>query len=65
MMKKIKEFMASPYTRGDYYGAIGVMIAIYAVLVAGCVAYTKITEMKEKKSKAQLPRETIYEDEEA
>lgn len=65
MMKKIKEFMASPYTRGDYYGAIGVMIAIYAILGAGYVAYTKITEMKEKKSKARLPRETIYEDEEA
>lgn len=64
MMKKIKEFMASPYTRGDYYGAIGVVIAIYAVLGAGYVAYTKITEMKENKSKAQL-RETIYEDEEA
>ena len=65
MMKKIKEFMASPYTRGDYYGAIGVMIAIYAVIGAGYVAYTKITEMKEKKSKAQLQRETIYKDEEA
>lgn len=65
MMEKIKRFMASPYTRGDYYGAIGVVIALYAVLGAGYVAYTKIAELKEKKSKAQLPREVIYEDEEA
>lgn len=49
MFKKIKDFMDQPYTKGDYYGAIAILLAIYAAFGAWYVAYTKVKAWKRKK----------------
>lgn len=49
MREKIKAFMDHPYTRGDYYGWIAVILGLYAVLGAAYVVYTKVSEIKSKK----------------
>lgn len=31
-MSKFKEFMSRPYSKGDYYGGIAVVLGIYAII---------------------------------
>lgn len=64
MMKKIKEYMAHPYTRGDYWGAVAIVAALYAVIGAAYVVYIKINELKSKKIR-KTGVYSIEEDEEA
>jgi hypothetical protein len=49
MMKRIKEYMSHPYTRGDYWGAAGIAMALYAVIAAIYVVYMKIDDWKSNK----------------
>jgi hypothetical protein len=67
MREKIKAFMDHPYTRGDYYGWMAVILGLYAVLGAACVVYTKVSEIKSKKTKNCMSEtvEVPIEDEEA
>jgi hypothetical protein len=67
MREKIKAFMDHPYTRGDYYGWMAVILGLYAVLGAAYVVYTKVSEIKSKKTKNCMSEtvEVPIEDEEA
>lgn len=66
MREKIKAFMDHPYTRGDYYGWMAVILGLYAVLGAAYVVYTKVSEIKSKKiRKNDNGVYSIEEDEEA
>lgn len=40
-MNKFKEFMSRPYSKGDYYGGIAVVLGIYAILGAAYVVMQK------------------------
>lgn len=64
MMKRIKEYMSHPYTRGDYWGAVGIAMALYAVIAAIYVVYMKIDDWKHKKIR-KTDVYSIEEDEEA
>lgn len=65
MREKIKAFMDHPYTRGDYYGWMAVILGLYAVLGAACVVYTKVSEIKSKKIRKNDDGIYSIEDEEA
>lgn len=65
MREKIKAFMDHPYTRGDYYGWMAVILGLYAVLGAACVVYTKVSEIKSKKIRKNDDGVYSIEDEEA
>ena len=66
MREKFKAFMDHPYTRGDYYGWMAVILGLYAVLGAAYVVYTKVSEIKSKKiRKNDNGVYSIEEDEEA
>ena len=65
MMKKIKEYMAHPYTRGDYWGAVGIAMALYAVITAIYVVYMKVDDWKSNKIRKNKDVYSIEEDEEA
>lgn len=64
MREKIKEYMAHPYTRGEYWGAVGIAMALYAVIAAIYVVYMKIDDWKHKKIR-KTDVYSIEEDEEA
>ena len=61
MMEKIKNYMSKPYTKGDYYGGIGIALGIYAVLGAAYLVYLKIDDMKTRR----MIKEVTDKDEEA
>lgn len=65
MREKIKAFMDHPYTRGDYYGWMAVILGLYAVLGAAYVVYTKVSEIKSKKIRKNDNGVYSIEDEEA
>lgn len=46
MKKKMtfKEWMSRPYTKGDYYGGIAVMLGLYGLAIGGYLLYNKLNE---------------------
>ena len=46
MKKKMtfKEWMSRPYTKGDYYGGIAVMLGLYGLAIGGYLIYNKLNE---------------------
>lgn len=44
MKKKMtfKEWMQKPYTKGDYYGGIAVMLGLYGLAIGGYLLYNKL-----------------------
>lgn len=64
MTKRIKEYMSHPYTRGDYWGAVGIAMALYAVVAAIYVVYMKVDDWKSNKIRKNKDVYSI-EDEEA
>lgn len=63
-MNKIKEFMSRPYSKGDYYGGIAVVLGIYAILGAAYVIAQKCGGRLEFKGSIRK-EENTEEDEEA
>jgi hypothetical protein len=41
MKKKMtfREWAKQPYTKGDYYGGIAVMLGLYGLAIGGCLLY--------------------------
>ena len=64
-MNKIKEFMSRPYSKGDYYGGIAVVLGIYAILGAAYVITQKCGGRLELKGSIRKKEENTNEDEEA
>lgn len=46
MKKKmtIREWAKMPYTKGDYYGGIAVMMGLYGLVIGGYLLYNKLNE---------------------
>lgn len=46
MKKKMtfKEWMQKPYTKGDYYGGIAVMLGLHGLAIGGYLLYNKLNE---------------------
>ena len=67
MMKKFREYMEHPYTRGDYWGAVAIVAALYAVIGGAYIVYLKVDEWKSNKKKIRKDSDGVYsiEDEEA
>lgn len=61
MMEKIKNYMNKPYTKGDYFGGIGIALGIYAILGAAYLVYLKVDDMRTRR----MIKENTNEDEEA
>ena len=64
-MSKFKEFMSRPYSKGDYYGGIAVVLGIYAILGAAYVIAQKCGGKIELKGSIRKKEENTNEDEEA
>ena len=64
MMKRIKEYMSHPSHIVSYCGAVGIAMALYAVIAAIYVVYMKIDDWKHKKIR-KTDVYSIEEDEEA
>lgn len=46
MIKKVKDYMSKPYSKGDYYAGIAGVVLLYGGLAAAYVIKTKIAEKK-------------------
>lgn len=57
MMEKIKNYMSKPYTKGDYYGGIGIALGIYAILGAAYLVYLKVDDMKTSRRKENTDKD--------
>ena len=46
MKKKMtfREWAKQPYTKGDYYGGIAVMLGLYGLAIGGYLIYNKLNE---------------------
>lgn len=63
-MSKFKEFMSQPYSKGDYYGGIAVVLGIYAIIGTIYVIAQKCGGKLEFKGNVRR-KENTEEDEEA
>lgn len=46
MIKKVKDYMSKPYSKGDYYAGMAGVLLLYGGLAAAYVIKTKIAEKK-------------------
>lgn len=49
MINKVKDYMAKPYSKGDYYAGIAGVVLLYGGLATAWVIQRKIAEKREEK----------------